>query len=135
MGLRAVFIGNDLDELGVTVRVTVAVAFAVIGDMTPDDSRKAIEDSSRLLSPSLSIAIYDPTLTPAEALENDYTRLVLVNANGMVAVNLGLNYRQVRGKSPAYDYDLSLSSIPTLDMRCDNGSDKEAATGPCFLCL
>lgn len=42
MGLRAVFIGNDLDELGVTVRVTVAVAFAVIGDMVLEDAIASI---------------------------------------------------------------------------------------------
>ncbi|KAI1410001.1 hypothetical protein F5Y13DRAFT_202628 [Hypoxylon sp. FL1857] len=99
------------------------------------DSSKAINDSSRLLSPSLSVAVYDPTLTLEEALENDYTRPILVNANGMIAVNLGLNYRQVRGKPPAYDYDLSLSTVPSLDMRCDNGSDTRASTGPCFISL
>ncbi|KAI1135791.1 hypothetical protein F5Y05DRAFT_421172 [Hypoxylon sp. FL0543] len=99
------------------------------------DSSKAINDSSRLLSPSLWVAVYDPTLTFEQALENDYTRLILVNANGMIAVNLGLNYRQVRGKRPAYDYDLSLSTVPALDMRCDIGSDTRAPTGPCFISL
>ncbi|KAI0830953.1 hypothetical protein F5Y06DRAFT_290631 [Hypoxylon sp. FL0890] len=99
------------------------------------DSSKAINDSSRLLSPSLSVAVYDPTLTLEQALENDYTRPILVNANGMIEVNLGLNYRQVRGKPPAYDYDLSMSTIPSLDMRCDIGSDTRAPTGPCFISL
>ncbi|KAI1456514.1 hypothetical protein F4805DRAFT_468035 [Annulohypoxylon moriforme] len=99
------------------------------------DSSKAINDSSRLLSPSLSIAVYDPTLSLSEALENDYTRPILVNANGMVAVNLGLNYRQVRGRTPAYDYDVSLSTIPALDMLCNVGSDSKPATEPCFLSL
>ncbi|KAI0901157.1 hypothetical protein F4806DRAFT_183142 [Annulohypoxylon nitens] len=99
------------------------------------DSSKALNDSSRLLSPSLSIAVYDPTLSLRQALENDYTRPILVNANGMVAVNLGLNYRQTRGKAPAYDYDVSLSTIPAVDMLCDRGSDTTPSTGPCFLSL
>ncbi|KAI1214344.1 uncharacterized protein F4807DRAFT_455984 [Annulohypoxylon truncatum] len=99
------------------------------------DSSKAINDSSRLLSPSLWLAVYDPTLSLSEALENDYTRPILVNANGMVEVNLGLNYRQVRGRAPAYDYDISLSTIPALDMLCNIGSDSEPATEPCFLSL
>ncbi|XXG96343.1 hypothetical protein Hte_002625 [Hypoxylon texense] len=96
---------------------------------------KAIDDSSRLLSPSLWIAVYDPTLTLTEALENDYTRLTLVNANGMVAINLGLNYRQMRGKPPAYDYDLSFSTVPSMDRLCDRGSDTDPATEPCFISL
>lgn len=79
--------------------------------------------------------MYDPTLSLRQALENDYTRPILVNANGMVAVNLGLNYRQARGKAPAYDYDVSLSTIPAVDMLCDVGSDTTPSTGPCFLSL
>ena len=47
-----------------------------------------MKDSSRILSPSLWLAIYDPTLTLPEALERNYARPILVNANGMVAVNL-----------------------------------------------
>ncbi|KAI1101405.1 hypothetical protein F4804DRAFT_344013 [Jackrogersella minutella] len=96
---------------------------------------KAVNNSSRLLSLSLSVAVYDPTLTLTEALENDYTRPILVNANGMVVINLGLNYRQVRDRDPAYDYDISLSTVPALDLLCDKGSDTQPATKPCFLSL
>ncbi|KAI2465618.1 hypothetical protein F4781DRAFT_424665 [Annulohypoxylon bovei var. microspora] len=114
---------------------TVPTTFMLAQAFMWYDSSKAINDSSRLLSPSLSVAIYDPTLNLTEALENDYTRPILINANGMVAVNLGLNYRQARGRAPAYDYDISLSTIPSLEMQCDVGSDTEQATGPCFLSL
>ncbi|KAH9996985.1 hypothetical protein F4779DRAFT_606637 [Xylariaceae sp. FL0662B] len=99
------------------------------------DSSKASDDSSRRLSPSLWVAIHDPTLTVKEALENDSTRPMIINANGMIAINLGLNYRQIRGKSPAYDYDISISSIPTMDMTCDNGSDTKPSYQPCFVSL
>ncbi|KAI0180735.1 hypothetical protein GGR52DRAFT_566993 [Hypoxylon sp. FL1284] len=81
------------------------------------DAQKALDDSSRILSPSLWVAVYDPTLTLTDALENDYTRLTMVDADGMVAISLGLNYRQARGKSPAYDYDLTLSTIPRRQAR------------------
>lgn len=38
----------------------------------------------------------------------------LVNANGVVAVTLGLTMRQAAAdKAPAYDYDLAVSSIPS----------------------
>ncbi|KAK4174862.1 hypothetical protein QBC36DRAFT_356192 [Triangularia setosa] len=98
------------------------------------DTSKARADTSRVLSPSLWIAVYDPTLTVREALENGYTRMVLINANGMAAINLGLNYREALGHAPAYDYQLSISTIPSIDLQCDT-SDPRGASGPCFLSL
>ncbi|KAK0735324.1 hypothetical protein B0T21DRAFT_411962 [Apiosordaria backusii] len=98
------------------------------------NTSQALVDSSRVLSPSLWIAVYDPTLTVQEALENGYTRMVLINANGMTALNLGLNYREALGKAPAYDYQLSISTIPSMDLQCDT-SDPKGASGPCFLSL
>jgi hypothetical protein len=92
-------------------------------------------DSSWILSPSLWLAIYDPTLTLQGALDNGYTRMILVNANGMTAINLGLNYRQVFGTTPAYDYDLSISTIPATDIVCNLGSTAPMATGPCCVSL
>lgn len=53
----------------------------------------------------------------------------------MVAINLELNYRQARGKPPAYDYDLSFSTVPAMDRLCDIGSDTDPATEPCFISL
>jgi hypothetical protein len=75
-----------------------------------------------LLSPSLWIAIYDPTLNFTDALANGYTRMVLINANGMTAINLGLNRRQAPNTSPAYDYQLSVSTIPAASVDCAAGS-------------
>lgn len=99
------------------------------------DTTQEFIDSSWLLSPSLWIAIYDPTLNLQEALENGYTRMILVNANGMTAINLGLNYRQVFNASPAYDYDLSISTIPAMTLVCDLGSTTQPASGPCHISL
>ncbi|KAK4198896.1 hypothetical protein QBC40DRAFT_340947 [Triangularia verruculosa] len=98
------------------------------------DTAKARADSSRVLSPSVWIAVYDPTLTVQQALESGYTRMVLINANGMAALNLGLNYREALGKAPAYDYQLSISTVPSMDLQCDT-SDPKGASGPCFLSL
>ncbi|OBT89657.1 hypothetical protein VE02_01793 [Pseudogymnoascus sp. 03VT05] len=84
---------------------------------TSNDS-KALNDSSMLLMPSLWIAIYDPTLNLTSALENGYTRMVLINANGMTAINLGLNRRQAPYTSPAYDHQLSVSTIPAVGVDC-----------------
>ncbi|KIM95647.1 hypothetical protein OIDMADRAFT_133314 [Oidiodendron maius Zn] len=99
------------------------------------NSTQEFVDSSWKLSPSLWVAIYDPTLTLQEALENGYTRMVLINANGMTAINLGLNYRQAFGSAPAYDYELSISTIPATSIVCDLGSTTQAATGPCHISL
>jgi hypothetical protein len=98
-----------------------------------DDSSKALSDSSMLLSPSLWIAIYDPTLDLASALENGYTRMVLINANGVTAINLGLNRRQAPNTSPAYDYKLSVSTIPAAGVNC--GATSTGSTAPCHISL
>ncbi|KAK0662473.1 hypothetical protein QBC41DRAFT_368312 [Cercophora samala] len=98
------------------------------------DTARARADASRVLSPSLWIAVYDPTLTVREALENGYTRMVLINANGMTALNLGLNYREALGHAPAYDYHLSISTTPSMDLQCDT-SDEKGASGLCWLSL
>lgn len=93
-----------------------------------DNTQKAKQDSSRILSPSLYIAVHDPTLTVEEALADGYTRMVLINANGMVAINLGLETREALGHGQAYDYQITISTIPSTTLDCES-----AAT--CFLTL
>jgi hypothetical protein len=72
--------------------------------------------------------VHDPTLTVKEALQNGYTRMVLINANGMVAINLALEYREALGYAPAYDYQLTISTIPSTTLECE-------ITATCFLTL
>ncbi|KAK3324391.1 hypothetical protein B0T19DRAFT_229532 [Cercophora scortea] len=98
------------------------------------NSSKARDDSSHVLSPSLWLAIYDPTLTLDQALDAGYTRMVLINANGIVAINLGLSQREALNRKPAYDYQLSVSTIPASDLLCDVASSVHQS-GPCFLSL
>ncbi|KAK3939958.1 hypothetical protein QBC46DRAFT_314542 [Diplogelasinospora grovesii] len=98
------------------------------------DSSKSLADSSVILSPSLFIAVHDPTPSLEEALKNGYTRMVLINANGVTAINLGLDYREARGRTPAYDYQLTISPIPSNTLECDV-SAPGGASGSCFLSL
>ncbi|KFZ07272.1 hypothetical protein V501_06615 [Pseudogymnoascus sp. VKM F-4519 (FW-2642)] len=106
---------------------------SVPGKCFLDDSSKALSDSSMLLSPSLWIAIYDPTLDLTSALQNGYTRMVLINANGLTAINLGLNRRQAPNTSPAYDYKLSVSTIPAAGVNC--AATSTGSTAPCHISL
>lgn len=53
------------------------------------------------------MAVYDPSLGMVDALQRGYTRMVLISANGDSSINLGLQYRQEMGYSPAYDYSMS----------------------------
>lgn len=46
----------------------------------------------------------------------------LINANGIVAVNIGLQVRQGLDGNSAYDYTLGLSSSPARDLVCDTSS-------------
>jgi len=66
-------------------------------------------------------------------MENGYTRMYPINANGMTAISLGLHYREVLGKRPAYDYGVSFSTVPIPKINCDMASDPDAA--PCTLSL
>lgn len=99
-----------------------------------DNTSRAKVDSSRILSPSLWIAIYDQSLTVEEALRYGYTRMHLIDANGAVGINLGLKYKIPLDKPAAYDYSLSLSVIPSTEIECDVSS-KESNRGNCFLSL
>ncbi|KAE8446992.1 hypothetical protein EG329_011474 [Mollisiaceae sp. DMI_Dod_QoI] len=78
---------------------------------------------SSTTNPTLSIAAYDPTLGMQKAFETGYTRMSLINANGIVAVNLGLLYRHNGDGTAAYDYNLSLSSSPNQGIVCDTTSN------------
>ncbi|PKS08635.1 hypothetical protein jhhlp_005022 [Lomentospora prolificans] len=118
---------NSTESLVSTTPTTQLIIQAFF-DFNSETARK---ESSHVLSPSLWIAIYDPTLTLTQALEDNYTRIILVNANGMTAINLGLNYRQTIGKAPAYDYGLVISTIPATDLPCDTSFGD--ATQKCFL--
>lgn len=59
--------------------------------------------------------------------------MVLVNANGVTAINLGLHRRQAPNTSPAYDYKLFVSTIPATDTNCDFAST--GSTAPCHISL
>ncbi|KAF2138606.1 uncharacterized protein K452DRAFT_89052 [Aplosporella prunicola CBS 121167] len=99
------------------------------------NSTQAFFDSSQNLQPSIWVAIYDRKFTLKQALEKGYTRMILINANGMTAINLGLEYRQALNEEPAYDYSLSISTIPAQDLVCDVSSRKQTASGPCHTSL
>ncbi|KAK4169030.1 hypothetical protein QBC43DRAFT_84348 [Cladorrhinum sp. PSN259] len=96
--------------------------------------KQALDDSSHILSPSLWIAIYDPTLTLENALETGYAQMRLINANGMTNINIGLNRREALGHKPANDYHLSFSTIPATGIQCDVSSPGGAA-GLCWASL
>jgi hypothetical protein len=94
----------------------------------PDNATKALADSSTV-NPSLLLAVYDPTLGLQKAFETGYTRMNLINAHGIVAVNIGLRLRQGLD-----DYALGLSSSPARDLVCDVSSPTTYQY-PCHLSL
>jgi hypothetical protein len=91
-------------------------------------------DESSTTNPSLMIAVYDPTLGMQNSFELGYTRMNLVNANGIVAVNIGLQVRDGGNGISAYDYSLSLVSSPATDLVCDTTS-AETYKYPCHMSL
>ncbi|EPE35324.1 hypothetical protein GLAREA_11023 [Glarea lozoyensis ATCC 20868] len=97
------------------------------------NATKALLDSSTV-NPTLHLAIYDPTLGLQRAFETGYTRMNLINANGIVAVNIGLRLRQGLDGVSAYDFTLGLSSSPARDLVCDVSS-ASTYQYPCHLSL
>lgn len=83
------------------------------------NSTKAAGDSSFEPSPSLSIAIYDPSLNLVDALNKSYTRLIDINALGTTSINLGITSRQALNEDPVYDYNLQISSVPARNLVCN----------------
>lgn len=73
----------------------------------PDNATFSLKTSSQEQAPSLYMAVYDPSLTMEDALQKGYSRMVLISANGDSSINLGLQYRQEMGYTPAYDYSVS----------------------------
>lgn len=89
---------------------------------------------SSVTNPSLMIAVYDPVLGLQRAFDLGYTRMTLVNANGIIDVNLGLVLRDDGNGTSAYDYSLSLTSSPAIDLVCDTSS-YTTYKWPCHLSL
>lgn len=46
----------------------------------------------------------------------------LINANGIVAVNIGLNMRQAPDQAPANDYTIDISPTQDSDLTCDTST-------------
>lgn len=97
-----------------------------------DNMTKAKLDSSRESSPSLWLAVHDPSIELRQALELDMAQLHLINANSEVAINLGIHRRQKQGQDMFYDYQLAISSVPARDLPCDTSV---AGYYPCFVSL
>ncbi|KAE9378470.1 hypothetical protein N431DRAFT_554654 [Stipitochalara longipes BDJ] len=82
---------------------------------------QALQDSGSS-TPSLLLAVYDPELGMQRAFEEGYTRMKLINANGIVAVNVGLNMRQAPDQAPANDYTIDISPTQDSDLTCDTST-------------
>jgi hypothetical protein len=80
------------------------------------------------------VKVYDPILGMQKAFDLGYTRMSPVNANGIVAVNIGLQARDEGNGISAYDYSLSLISTPATDLVCDTSS-AETYKWPCPMSL
>lgn len=46
----------------------------------------------------------------------------LINANGIVAVNIGLNIHQAPDQAPANDYTVDISLSQAADLTCDTST-------------
>ncbi|KAK8091847.1 hypothetical protein PG997_002208 [Apiospora hydei] len=97
------------------------------------NSEKAFRDSFAHSSPSLWLAVWDTALSLQESLEYGYTRLQLIDAAATSSVSLGLNRKELPGRKPAYDYQLSaITTVRQRDLTCDLS---DGYSGPCRVTL
>lgn len=93
----------------------------------------SLKTSSQEQTPSLYMAVHDPSLGMVEALQRGYSRMVLISANGDSSINLGLQYRrEMSSTAPAYDYALGISTVPNLNLVCNTASRDSY---PCHITL
>ncbi|KAH6892549.1 hypothetical protein B0T10DRAFT_594349 [Thelonectria olida] len=90
---------------------------------------------SRASSPGLWVSFYDPALTISKTLQEGYARMHLIDANGEVAVNLGVTRREKPGEPPLYDYQLTFSSVLSMDLDCDISNGESEDVPVCFVSL
>ena len=57
-----------------------------------------------------------------KAFETGFTRMNLVNANGIVSINIDLRRRDGHNGVSAYDYLLGISASPNRDLLCDTSN-------------
>ncbi|KAK8031844.1 hypothetical protein PG990_001578 [Apiospora arundinis] len=92
------------------------------------DSAKAFGDSFAHESPSLWLAVWDTALSLQESLEYGYTRLQLIDAAATSSVSLGLNRKELPGRKPAYDYQISaITTVRQTDLTCDPSNENYGA--------
>lgn len=85
----------------------------------PDNLTQSVITSSQKQSPTLYLAVYDPSLNVSEALRADYTRMTLINANSITSINLRLVYRQGQDYRYAYDYSEHTIHHSSIDSEFD----------------
>ena len=86
-------------------------------DSTPDNATFSLKTSSQEQTPSLYMAVHDPSLGMVEALQRGYSRMVLISANGDSSINLGLQYRrEMSSTTPAYDYGKNVPRHPFMPL-------------------
>jgi hypothetical protein len=61
--------------------------------------------------------------------------MIDIDASGSTSINLGLKYRQSLNGVGIYDYDLSITSTPALDLECDTGNNRTKYYGACATSL
>ncbi len=116
------------DERMICTRPTTLLWLQAPFDYNAD---KAEAQEGFMPSPGLSLAIFDPKNNLSYALENNYTRMIDINALGSTSINLDLFYRINLDDTAAYDYKITLSSTPSLNLVCNTGSNGTQYSGPC----
>ena len=120
-------------------------------DSMLDNATFSLTTSSQEQAPSLYMAVYDPSFGMMDALQRGYSRMVLIGANGDSSINIGLQYRQDMGHTPAYDYSmfphvtcaydklslifsiaLGVSTVPNMNLVCNTASNDSY---PCHITL
>jgi hypothetical protein len=80
----------------------------------------------------MAIAVYDPRLSIQQALNQNYTRLILVDASAETQISVALRLiKTFLNPTGFYDYDLSITSTTALSLPCDTGNNGTYYSNAC----
>ena len=95
---------------------------------TPDPA------SGPILSPWLGLLIFDPELEPFEVINKGIASPIPFSANSFTSIKLDLNWKNVGGLPPHYEYSPMISTVPFMGMNC-GAADRGSAGRPCTATL
>ena len=75
--------------------------------------------------------MYNQTIALNDALQQDQTRLIDINALGVSSINLNVVLRKRKKSAEYFLYEPAVTSIPAMNLTCDTANNNRTYEGAC----